>query len=179
MNQKGFLHHILFQLPFFSPTAHVISAKLLLFGYYITHNSWYVFWAECGGWRLAFRNTPLWMTAHPPTLPPPLGCDTEKKRPQPPILGALSIWKKHHWHTYNPLHGFCRIFILQKNISARSEEHKRPCEIPFIAVSSDTLQRWQTLPPAPHERFRRKFLKMCQRHGLHLLKIKSPSFLFF
>lgn len=141
---------------FFSPNAHVISAKLRLFGYYITHNSWYIvrwdqiFWAECVGWRLAFRNASTHSTSTSEKQ------YSEEKTPPPNIVGALSIWKKR-WHTYNPLHGFCRIFILQKNISARSEEHKRPCEILFAAVSSDTLERWQVTPPAPHERFRRKF----------------------
>lgn len=61
----------------------------------------------------------------------------------------------------------------RKNISERSEGHKRCCEILFIAVSSDKLEILQMLPPAPHERFRRKFSKMCERQGLHLLKIKS------
>lgn len=103
------------------------------------------------------------MTAHPPTPPPPLGSNTEKERPPTPLIAeALSIWRKHRRHTYSPLYGFCGIFILQKNSSARSEEHKRPCEIPFVAVSSDMLERWQMLPTAPLERFRRKFLKMCQ-----------------
>lgn len=87
----------------------------------------------------------------------------EKKPPTPRlIVAALNIWKKHRLHAYGPLHGVCRIFLdYRKNISERSEEHKCCCKIPFVAVSSDTLETWQMLPPAPHKRFRKKSFQRC------------------
>lgn len=164
--------------------SHVIQSKLPLF--WILYNMKQLVHCEAGidfftrvrRMEISFWETPpLWMTAHPPT--PPLGSNTEKKRPQPPIWSLKHLEKASLTYIQSSAWFLQDLYFTEKNISARSEEHKHLCEIPFVAVSSDMLEIWRMLPLAHHEIFRGKFLKICQREGLHFMKMKSPSFVFF